>query len=284
MTTGIIIVDHGSRLPNPTPSSNPSPEPSPTASPTQYPIVEPAHMEIAPPSIADAYAKCVQRRHPHHRRPLLLGPGKHWTHDIPNLTAQPRQPSPHTTYKVAPYLGLDDLLLDLLAKRTAKPSQLQKPNRIRRHIRSRHRLDPAPMHRARIDDARPPRRSHPLIAPLVRVPMNHVIKIPPARRTGPQQLVHQRTLVPVQQRNPLARECQSPENGLVTKKIQAARRSTGSPAGRYSLLPKQNETAAPQSAPACPATPGRRHADTPPDDAAPPLARLSLHRRIIIDI
>ena len=46
-------------------------------------------MEIAEPSIASAYATCVRRGANHIIVcPYFLGPGKHWTSDIPNLTAR----------------------------------------------------------------------------------------------------------------------------------------------------------------------------------------------------
>lgn len=85
-----------------------------------YDIVEPAHMELAEPSIATAYARCVQRGA---QRvvvcPFFLGPGKHWTQDIPRLTADAAKAFPQTKYHVTQTLGIDDLILDLLAKRVA---------------------------------------------------------------------------------------------------------------------------------------------------------------------
>jgi len=84
----------------------------------KYAIVEPAHMEIAEPTIAAAYARCAGRGA---ERiivcPFFLGPGKHWTHDIPRLAAEAAKEFPHTTYHVTPTLGIDDLILDLLDKR-----------------------------------------------------------------------------------------------------------------------------------------------------------------------
>jgi len=84
----------------------------------KYSIVEPAHMELAEPSIATAFARCVQRGA---KRvvvcPFFLGPGKHWTQDIPRLTAEAAAKFPETIYHVAPTLGIDDLILDLMDKR-----------------------------------------------------------------------------------------------------------------------------------------------------------------------
>ena len=83
-----------------------------------YEIVEPAHMEIAEPSIATAYDKCVKRGA---QRvvicPFFLGPGKHWTQDIPRLASEAAQQHSGTVYHVTKTLGIDDLILDLLEKR-----------------------------------------------------------------------------------------------------------------------------------------------------------------------
>jgi sirohydrochlorin ferrochelatase len=83
-----------------------------------YDIVEPAHMEIAEPSIATAYARCVERGAEQVVvTPFFLGPGKHWTGDIPRLTAEAAKNHPGTTFHVTIPLGIDDLILDLLNKR-----------------------------------------------------------------------------------------------------------------------------------------------------------------------
>ncbi len=114
----IIIVDHGSRLD----ASNQMLEAVAAAFAQRfadrYPIVEPAHMELCEPSIATAYAACVRRGA---REivviPYFLGPGKHWTNDIPELTRAAAAMHPGTRYHVAMPLGIDDLMLELLAKR-----------------------------------------------------------------------------------------------------------------------------------------------------------------------
>ena len=118
MKNGIIIVDHGSRLAQ----SNQLLEDVSAAFAKRfaelYEIVEPAHMELAEPSIGTAYAKCVARGA---ERvvvcPFFLGQGKHWTGDIPRLTADAAAKHPRTEYHVTMPLGLDDLILELLAKR-----------------------------------------------------------------------------------------------------------------------------------------------------------------------
>jgi sirohydrochlorin ferrochelatase len=115
---GIVIVDHGSRL---EPSNRMLEEAAGLFANRfagKYSIVEPAHMEIAEPSIATAFDRCVQRGA---RRvvvcPFFLGPGKHWTQDIPRLTADAAAKHPAVAYHVTQTLGIDDLILDLLNKR-----------------------------------------------------------------------------------------------------------------------------------------------------------------------
>ncbi len=68
MQNGIIIVDHGSRREE----SNLLLEEVARAFlrrfADRYAIVEPAHMELAEPSIGTAYARCVERRRRTHYR------------------------------------------------------------------------------------------------------------------------------------------------------------------------------------------------------------------------
>ena len=120
MNTGIIIVDHGSRREESNQMLEQVAELFGKRFRERYDIVEPAHMELAEPSIATAYARCAQRGA---QRivvvPFFLGPGKHWTQDIPRLTADAARQFPQTRYHVTPTLGIDDLILDLLEKRAS---------------------------------------------------------------------------------------------------------------------------------------------------------------------
>ena len=118
MQTGIIIVDHGSRLEQSNRLLEELAVHFAKRFAEKYEIVEPAHMELAEPSIATAYAKCVKRGATRVIVcPFFLGPGKHWTKDIPQLTATAAAQFPQTQYHVAQTLGIDDLILDLLDKR-----------------------------------------------------------------------------------------------------------------------------------------------------------------------
>ena len=118
MRTGIIIVDHGSRRPQSNELLEEVAAQFGKRFAERYDIVEPAHMELAEPSIATAYATCVKRGATRIVVcPFFLGPGKHWTGDIPRLTRDAAADHPGTTYHVTMPLGLDELILDLLAKR-----------------------------------------------------------------------------------------------------------------------------------------------------------------------
>lgn len=117
-TTGIIICDHGSRRAQSNDSLKDVAERFAFRFAGDCKIVEPAHMELAMPDIATAYATCIDRGASHIVvLPLFLAKGKHWTRDIPSLTSQAAAMFPGTTYQIAEPLGLDDLLLDLLKKR-----------------------------------------------------------------------------------------------------------------------------------------------------------------------
>jgi len=118
MKTGIIIVDHGSRRDESNQMLEEVAALFAKRFTERFEIVEPAHMELAEPSIATAYGKCVQRGAWRIVvAPFFLGPGKHWTQDIPSLTAHAAAQHPGTSYHVTPTLGLDELILELLNKR-----------------------------------------------------------------------------------------------------------------------------------------------------------------------
>src|SRR3954469_22104896 len=114
MKTGIIIVDHGSRLQQSNALLEEVAAQFGKRFAEMYDVVEPAHMELAEPSIATAYAACVKRGATRVVVcPFFLGPGKHWTGDIPRITADAAKAFPGTEYHVTMPLGIDDLILEL---------------------------------------------------------------------------------------------------------------------------------------------------------------------------
>src|SRR5215213_10314961 len=99
MKNGIIIVDHGSQREESNRMLEEVAALFAQRFEEMYEVVEPAHMEIAEPSIASAYARCVERAATRIVVcPFFLGPGKHWTSDIPRLTAEAAAAFPQTEY------------------------------------------------------------------------------------------------------------------------------------------------------------------------------------------
>ncbi|XP_031286612.1 sirohydrochlorin ferrochelatase, chloroplastic-like [Pistacia vera] len=85
---------------------------------TGYPIVEPAHMELAEPSIKDAFGLCVQQGASRVIvSPFFLFPGRHWHKDIPSLIAEAAIEHPGVSYMVTAPLGLHELLVDVVNDR-----------------------------------------------------------------------------------------------------------------------------------------------------------------------
>ncbi|MEX0884966.1 MAG: CbiX/SirB N-terminal domain-containing protein [Phycisphaeraceae bacterium] len=114
--TGIVIVDHGSRRA----ASNRMLEDFVEMFRGQgrYVIVEPAHMELAEPSIAVAFARCVERGA--NRvvvAPYFLAPGRHWHKDIPELTAAAAAAHPGVGYLVTAPIGLHEAMCEIIGTR-----------------------------------------------------------------------------------------------------------------------------------------------------------------------
>ncbi len=117
--TAVILVDHGSRREE----SNELLLQVVEAyrQHTDWQIVEPAHMELAEPSIATAFARCVEQGA---ERvvvfPYFLGPGRHWKHDIPALAAGASQACGDVEFLVTAPLGLHKLMLEVIDQRIAE--------------------------------------------------------------------------------------------------------------------------------------------------------------------
>ncbi len=119
---GIILVDHGSRLASANDMLNDVVELFRRVS--GYPIVFPAHMELAAPSIADAFSACVTQgatRVVVH--PYFLSPGRHSTTDIPRMVAEAAKRHPHITFHVTQPLGLDEQIAQVIVKRITHCNQ-----------------------------------------------------------------------------------------------------------------------------------------------------------------
>lgn len=113
---GVIIVDHGSRRDESNTMLLRVVELFQDLS--GYQVVEPAHMELASPSIAEAFAACVRRGATAVVIfPYFLLPGRHWDQDIPALAAAAARQHPGVRYLVTAPLGLHPLMARIMQDR-----------------------------------------------------------------------------------------------------------------------------------------------------------------------
>jgi sirohydrochlorin ferrochelatase len=81
-------------------------------------IVEIAHMEIAEPTIAQGFARCVEQGattivvHP-----FMLAPGRHVTEDLPRLIAESAEAHGGVAFAVAAPLGSHEGVIDAVIER-----------------------------------------------------------------------------------------------------------------------------------------------------------------------
>ena len=113
---GVVIVDHGSRRSQ---SNDMLPQVIQLFQQhSQYTIVEPAHMELAEPTIATAFDRCVQRGATRVVVcPYFLLPGRHWDGDIPKLTRTAASSHPGVEYMVTAPVGLHPLMINVIESR-----------------------------------------------------------------------------------------------------------------------------------------------------------------------
>ena len=113
---GVIVVDHGSRRDQ---SNQMLLEVVATfRQRSEYTIIEPAHMDLAEPSIETAYGRCVDRGaklviiHPY-----FLLPGRHCYEDVPALATAASQRYPQVPFVVTEPVGLHPLMVEIIEQR-----------------------------------------------------------------------------------------------------------------------------------------------------------------------
>lgn len=113
---GLVVVDHGSRREESNAMLLEMVEMVREA--VAYSIVEPAHMELAEPSIATAFDRCItQGADSVVISPYFLLPGRHWNQDIPHLAAEAAAKHPGVKYLVSAPLGLHPLMAEVVGSR-----------------------------------------------------------------------------------------------------------------------------------------------------------------------
>ena len=123
LKTGIVIVDHGSKRD----AANRMLEVVVEMARARgvYDVIEVAHMELAEPTIAQAFARCVeqgaQRVIVH---PYFLSPGRHSQSDIPRMAREAAARFPRVQVAVTEPLGLDERLIDVTLTRITEAIHL----------------------------------------------------------------------------------------------------------------------------------------------------------------
>jgi sirohydrochlorin ferrochelatase len=125
---GIILVDHGSRV---------------AAANTEFErlvrefgaraglgIVEPAHMELAPPTIADAFERAVAAGADEILvHPYFLAMGRHASEDVPAQCAAAAARWAHVRWSLTAPLGSSPLVFDAIAERIEEACKVEAATR-----------------------------------------------------------------------------------------------------------------------------------------------------------
>ena len=88
--------------------------------------VEAAHMELAPPDIADAVAACVKAGSTDITvMPYMLAPGRHSTDDIPRMALEASERHEGVRVRVSEPLGADSRLAEIILTRVEAAREKQ---------------------------------------------------------------------------------------------------------------------------------------------------------------
>ncbi len=116
MKPAIVLVDHGSRRPEANATLEEVAELLRAAAPER--LVRIAHMELEPPSLAEAIAACAAEGAAEVTvHPYFLAPGSHSRGDIPRLAALAAEPHDGLRVRVSEPLGADVVLARLVLAR-----------------------------------------------------------------------------------------------------------------------------------------------------------------------
>ena len=112
---GVIIVDHGSK--REIANKRLVDIVKRLKEDSKYEICEPAHMELAEPSIKDAYDRCVEQGAEYIVcHPYFLSKGKHYEVDIPALLEDAAKHYPSVKYILTDPLGYQEGIIGLMQK------------------------------------------------------------------------------------------------------------------------------------------------------------------------
>ncbi|MGQ0792508.1 MAG: CbiX/SirB N-terminal domain-containing protein [Deltaproteobacteria bacterium] len=114
----LILIDHGSVVKEANDMLHGLAELIRRRAGSSFDIIRIAHMELAAPTVAEAFDACVAEgageivAHPY-----FLAPGRHSTMDIPRMVAEAAAMHPSVKYSVTAPLGLHEKLVDVVLER-----------------------------------------------------------------------------------------------------------------------------------------------------------------------
>ncbi|TNE45071.1 MAG: cobalamin biosynthesis protein CbiX [Deltaproteobacteria bacterium] len=116
--TALVLVDHGSRREAANAMLAKMVDLLQEQSGGRYIAIEPAHMELAEPTLEQAYLRCIEAGATQVIVSLFfLSPGRHSRSDIPEMVEALQAQYPHVRGVVSEPLGVDPGLATLLLKR-----------------------------------------------------------------------------------------------------------------------------------------------------------------------
>ena len=116
MPTALLIVDHGSKVPE----ANQMLEKVADLARLKAPgiPIHISHMELAEPSIEKGFAACVSDGADNIVvHPYMLSPGRHAASDIPRMVAEVAAGFPEVSFSVSPPLGIHEKIVDVVLER-----------------------------------------------------------------------------------------------------------------------------------------------------------------------
>jgi sirohydrochlorin ferrochelatase len=114
---GIVLVDHGSLRTEATEMMVPVTDLIQSMAGDDV-VVRYAHMDLAPPTVAEAFAQCVEAGADDVVVfPYMLSPGRHSTTDIPRMVAEAARAHPGVSYSVTPAFGVHEKLGEVVLER-----------------------------------------------------------------------------------------------------------------------------------------------------------------------
>ncbi len=116
----LILIDHGSKVNEANKMLEAIADRIKERSNTGFDIIEYCHMELASPTLEDAFSICVNKGADDITvHPYFLVPGRHSKTDIPNMVNDIIGKYPDTKCRISEPLGLHDKLLDVIIERSS---------------------------------------------------------------------------------------------------------------------------------------------------------------------